>query len=163
MVEGPGHIFLDQIEANIVLQKSICKEAPFFVLGPVVADIAPGYDHIAGAIGGTLAAVAGADFLCYLTPAEHLSLPDLNDVKEGIIASHIAAHAANLVRGIKKSWQKDQAMALARKNLDWEGMFAAALDPEKAKAYRKKSALENERECSMCGQFCSVKRMIEHI
>lgn len=163
MVEGPGHVPFDQIEANIKLQKQLCKGAPFYVLGPLVTDIAPGYDHIAGAIGGTLAAVAGADFLCYLTPAEHLSLPDLNDVKEGIIASHIAAHAANLVRGIKKSWQKDQAMALARKNLDWEGMFAAALDPEKAKAYRKKSMVENERECSMCGQFCSVKRMIDHI
>lgn len=163
MIEGPGHVPYDQIEANMKIQKQLCKGAPFYVLGPLVTDIAPGYDHIAGAIGGTLAAVAGADFLCYLTPAEHLSLPDLEDVREGIIASQIAAHAANLVRGIKKSKSRDHAMAVARKNLDWEGMFAAALDPDKARAYREKSSIGSGRECTMCGEFCAVKRMLEDI
>ncbi len=159
MIEGPGHVPYDQIEANMKIQKTLCFEAPFYVLGPLVTDIAPGYDHIVGAIGGTLAAIAGADFLCYLTPAEHLSLPDIEDVKEGIIASKIAAHSANLVKGIKSARQKDKQMAYARKNLDWEKMFNLALDPEKPKKYREKSNIGSDKECTMCGDFCSVKRM----
>lgn len=163
MVEGPGHVPYNQIEANMRLQKQICKGAPFYVLGPLVTDIAPGYDHIVGAIGGTLAAVSGADFLCYLTPAEHLSLPDLDDVREGIIASKIAAHAANIVKGNRQSLALDHKMAIARKNLDWEGMFEAALDPEKARRYRAKSDIGGGKECTMCGEFCSVRRMKEEI
>ncbi|PKL15424.1 MAG: hypothetical protein CVV50_00230 [Spirochaetae bacterium HGW-Spirochaetae-6] len=159
MIEGPGHVPFDQIEANMILEKKLCHGAPFYVLGPLVTDIAPGYDHIAGAIGATLAAVAGADFLCYLTPAEHLSLPDVSDVKEGIIASKIAAHAANLVRGIKKSRDRDSAMARARKELDWEKMFSLALDPDKPRQYRERSNIGNGEECTMCGDFCAVKKM----
>jgi phosphomethylpyrimidine synthase len=145
------------------LQKQLCHGAPFYVLGPLVTDIAPGYDHIAGAIGGTLAAVSGADFLCYLTPAEHLSLPDLEDVREGIIASKIAAQAADVVKGVKKAKRKDHQMAVARKNLDWEGMFNAALDPDKAREYREKSTIGEGKECTMCGDFCAVRRMLEEI
>jgi phosphomethylpyrimidine synthase len=163
MVEGPGHVPYDQIEANMKLQKQLCHGAPFYVLGPLVTDIAPGYDHIAGAIGGTLAAVSGADFLCYLTPAEHLSLPDLEDVREGIIASKIAAQAADVVKGVKKAKRKDHQMAVARKNLDWEGMFNAALDPDKAREYREKSTIGEGKECTMCGDFCAVRRMLEEI
>ena len=157
MVEGPGHMPYDQIETNMKLQKRICHGAPFYVLGPLVTDIAPGYDHITSAIGGTLAAVSGADFLCYVTPAEHLGLPDIEDVREGVIASKIAAHAADLARGKAEAWAWDNAMALARKNLDWEKQLSLAIDPVKAREYRFKKNKTGEEACSMCGEYCAVK------
>ena len=157
MVEGPGHMSYDQIETNMKLQKRICHGAPFYVLGPLVTDVAPGYDHITSAIGGTLAAVSGADFLCYVTPAEHLGLPDIEDVREGVIASKIAAHAADLARGNTKAWAWDNAMALARKNLDWEKQLSLAIDPVKAREYRFKKNKTGEEACSMCGEYCAVK------
>ncbi|MBO5654393.1 MAG: phosphomethylpyrimidine synthase ThiC [Candidatus Methanomethylophilaceae archaeon] len=155
MVEGPGHMPLDQIEANMVMQKTLCHNAPFYVLGPLVTDIAPGYDHIVGAIGGTIAAKAGADFLCYLTPAEHLSLPDAEDVREGLIASKIAAHVGDMTRG--KGHEADTAMARARKALDWEAMYEVCLDREKAERYRERGCTKKEDGCSMCGDICAVK------
>jgi phosphomethylpyrimidine synthase len=161
MVEGPGHVPMDQIEANVRIEKAACDGAPFYVLGPLVTDIAPGYDHITAAIGGAIAAQAGADFLCYVTPSEHLSLPTPEDVKEGLIASKIAAHAADVARG--KGRQRDDAMALARKNLDWEGMFAQALDPEKARAYRSRGHNEDVEGCSMCGDVCAIKIVKEYL
>ena len=157
MVEGPGHMPYDQIETNMKLQKRICHGAPFYVLGPLVTDVAPGYDHITSAIGGTLAAVSGADFLCYVTPAEHLGLPDIEDVREGVIASKIAAHAADLARGNADAWAWDNAMALARKNLDWEKQLSLAIDPVKAREYRLKKNKTGEEACSMCGEYCAVK------
>jgi phosphomethylpyrimidine synthase len=157
MVEGPGHMPYDQIETNMKLQKRICHNAPFYVLGPLVTDVAPGYDHITSAIGGTLAAVSGADFLCYVTPAEHLGLPDIEDVREGVIASKIAAHAADLARGNTEAWAWDNAMALARKNLDWEKQLLLAIDPVKAREYRLKKNKTGEEACSMCGEYCAVK------
>ena len=157
MVEGPGHMPYDQIETNMKLQKRICHNAPFYVLGPLVTDVAPGYDHITSAIGGTLAAVSGADFLCYVTPAEHLGLPDIEDVREGVIASKIAAHAADLARGNTEAWAWDNAMALARKNLDWEKQLSLAIDPVKAREYRLKKNKTGEEACSMCGEYCAVK------
>ena len=157
MVEGPGHMPYDQIETNMKLQKRICHNAPFYVLGPLVTDVAPGYDHITSAIGGTLAAVSGADFLCYVTPAEHLGLPDIEDVREGVIASKIAAHAADLARGNTEAWAWDNAMALARKNLDWEKQLSLAIDPVKARKYRFKKNKTGEEACSMCGEYCAVK------
>lgn len=157
MVEGPGHMPYDQIETNMKLQKRICHGAPFYVLGPLVTDVAPGYDHITSAIGGTLAAVSGADFLCYVTPAEHLGLPDIEDVREGVIASKIAAHAADLARGNAEAWAWDNAMALARKNLDWEKQLSLAIDPVKAREYRLKKNKTGEEACSMCGEYCAVK------
>ena len=157
MVEGPGHMPYDQIETNMKLQKRICHNAPFYVLGPLVTDVAPGYDHITSAIGGTLAAVSGADFLCYVTPAEHLGLPDIEDVREGVIASKIAAHAAYLARGNTEAWAWDNAMALARKNLDWEKQLSLAIDPVKAREYRFKKNKTGEEACSMCGEYCAVK------
>ena len=157
MVEGPGHMPYDQIETNMKLQKRICHGAPFYVLGPLVTDVAPGYDHITSAIGGTLAAVSGADFLCYVTPAEHLGLPDIEDVREGVIASKIAAHAADLARGNADAWAWDNAMALARKNLDWEKQLSLAIDPVKAREYRFKKNKTGEEACSMCGEYCAVK------
>lgn len=157
MVEGPGHMPYDQIETNMKLQKRICHGAPFYVLGPLVTDVAPGYDHITSAIGGTLAAVSGADFLCYVTPAEHLGLPDIEDVREGVIASKIAAHAADLARGNTEAWAWDNAMALARKNLDWEKQLSLAIDPVKAREYRLKKNKTGEEACSMCGEYCAVK------
>ena len=157
MVEGPGHMPYDQIETNMKLQKRICHGAPFYVLGPLVTDVAPGYDHITSAIGGTLAAVSGADFLCYVTPAEHLGLPDIEDVREGVIASKIAAHAADLARGNAEAWAWDNAMELARKNLDWEKQLSLALDPVKAREYRLKKNKTGEEACSMCGEYCAVK------
>ena len=157
MVEGPGHMPYDQIETNMKLQKRICHNAPFYVLGPLVTDVAPGYDHITSAIGGTLAAVSGADFLCYVTPAEHLGLLDIEDVREGVIASKIAAHAADLARGNKEAWSWDNAMALARKNLDWEKQLSLAIDPVKAREYRLKKNKTGEEACSMCGEYCAVK------
>lgn len=159
MVEGPGHMPLDQISANMKIQQTICKGAPFYVLGPLVTDIAPGYDHITAAIGGAIAAASGAAFLCYVTPAEHLRLPDVNDVKEGIIASKIAAHAADIAKGVKGAKDWDRAMGVARKKLDWEEMFKLAIDPEKARAYRASAKPEKEDTCSMCGNFCAVKNM----
>lgn len=159
MIEGPGHMPLDQIEANMKIQQTICKGAPFYVLGPLVTDVAPGYDHITAAIGGAIAATYGASFLCYVTPAEHLRLPDVNDVKEGIIASKIAAHAADIAKGIKGAKDWDTKMSTARKKLDWETMFDLAIDPEKARAYRASAKPEKEDTCSMCGNFCAVKNM----
>lgn len=157
MVEGPGHMPYDQIETNMKLQKRLCHEAPFYVLGPLVTDVAPGYDHITSAIGGTLAAISGADFLCYVTPAEHLGLPDLNDVREGVIAARIAAHAADLARGNENAWAWDNDMAQARKELDWEKQLALAIDPVKAREYRLKKNKTGEEACSMCGEYCAVK------
>ena len=159
MVEGPGHMPLDQIAANMKIQQTICQGAPFYVLGPLVTDVAPGYDHITAAIGGAVAAAYGASFLCYVTPAEHLRLPDLEDVKEGIIASRIAAHAADVAKGIKVAVDWDNRMSEARKKLDWEGMFELSIDPEKARRYRASAKPEKEDTCSMCGNFCAVKNM----
>lgn len=159
MIEGPGHMPLDQIKANMKIQKTVCKGAPFYVLGPLVTDIAPGYDHITAAIGGAIAATYGASFLCYVTPAEHLRLPDLEDVKEGIIASRIAAHAADIAKGLPGATDWDHEMSLARKKLDWEKMFDLAIDPEKARRYRESAKPEKEDTCSMCGNFCAVKNM----
>lgn len=157
MVEGPGHMPYNQIAANMQLQKRICHGAPFYVLGPLVTDVAPGYDHITSAIGGTLAAVSGADFLCYVTPAEHLGLPDLNDVREGVVAARIAAHAADLAKGNKQAWQWDNEMAQARKDLDWEKQLRLAIDPIKATEYRNKKNKSDDEACSMCGDYCAVK------
>ena len=161
MVEGPGHMPIDQIEANMILQKTLCHGAPFYVLGPLVTDIAPGYDHIVGAIGGTIAAKAGADFLCYLTPAEHLSLPDVEDVREGLIASKIAAHVGDMTRG--KGHERDTAMAKARKALDWEAMYKVCLDREKAERYRSRGCTKLEDGCSMCGDVCAVKIVNQYL
>ncbi len=163
MIEGPGHVPLDQIQTNIQLQKRLCHEAPFYVLGPLVTDIASGYDHIACAIGGAIAGAAGADFLCYVTPAEHLALPGVDDVREGVIASKIAAHAADLARGNGKAWELDMAMATARKNLDWEKQIALSLDSRKAERYRSESAPKAEEEaCTMCGPYCAIKIVREY-
>ncbi len=159
IIEGPGHMALNQIEANMKIQQTLCQGAPFYVLGPLVTDIAPGYDHITAAIGGAIAAANGASFLCYVTPAEHLRLPDVEDVKEGIIASKIAAHAADIAKGIKGAADWDRQMSTARKNLDWEEMFRLAIDPEKARRYRAQAKPEKEDTCSMCGNFCAVKNM----
>lgn len=159
MIEGPGHMPINQIAANMEIQKTLCHGAPFYVLGPIVTDIAPGYDHITSAIGGSIAATHGASFLCYVTPAEHLRLPDLNDVKEGIIATRIAAHAADLAKGLPQAMEWDHKMDVARKKLDWEGMFDLAIDPQKAREYRASSKPEKEDTCSMCGNFCAVKNM----
>lgn len=159
MVEGPGHVPYNQIAANMQLQKRLCHGAPFYVLGPIVTDIAPGYDHITSAIGGTVAAMNGASFLCYVTPAEHLRLPDVDDVKEGIIAARIAAHAADIAKGVPHAMDWDNEMAVARKKLDWNAMFDLAIDPEKARRYRESSRPEKEDTCSMCGNFCAVKNM----
>ena len=159
MIEGPGHMPLDQIAANMKIQQTICQGAPFYVLGPLVTDVAPGYDHITAAIGGAIAATYGAAFLCYVTPAEHLRLPNLEDVKEGIIASRIAAHAADVAKGVKGAIDWDNQMSTARKKLDWEEMFSLAIDPEKARRYRAEAKPEKEDTCSMCGNFCAVKNM----
>jgi phosphomethylpyrimidine synthase len=157
MVEGPGHVPFNQIELNIKLEKELCKGAPFYVLGPLVTDIAPGYDHLVAAIGGTMAAVAGADFLCYVTPAEHLGLPTIEDVKEGVIASKIAAQAADLARGNQLAITRNQEMARARKNLDWDKQIELALDPEKARKFRQEHNLQERDVCAMCGQYCALK------
>ncbi|MBM9535812.1 phosphomethylpyrimidine synthase ThiC [Desulfobulbus alkaliphilus] len=158
MIEGPGHVPLNEVVANMQLEKKLCHGAPFYVLGPIVTDVAPGYDHITSAIGGALAATYGADFLCYVTPAEHLRLPDADDMKEGIIASRIAAHAADVAKGIPGAMDWDNAMSQARKELDWERMFELALDPEKARAYRASSQPIDQEVCTMCGDLCAVKR-----
>jgi len=155
MIEGPGHMPLNQIEANMILEKKICINAPFYVLGPLVTDIAPGYDHIVAAIGGTLAAYHGADFLCYLTPSEHLRLPTIEDVREGVIITRIAAHAADIAKGIKEETDKDIQMARARKTLDWEKQMSLAIDPIKAKRIREESKITGDK-CSMCGKYCAI-------
>jgi len=163
MVEGPGHVPLNQIEANIRLQKRICHGAPFYVLGPLVTDVAAGYDHIAAAIGGALAAACGADFLCYVTPAEHLGLPRKEDVREGVIAARIAAHAADLAKGIRGAWERDEAMSRARQELDWERQVELSLDPRKARQYREELNLPEATTCSMCGEFCALKLVREFL
>lgn len=155
MVEGPGHVPLDQIETNVRLEKAVCKGAPFYVLGPLVCDVATGYDHIAGAIGGALAAYHGADFLCYVTPSEHLSLPTVDDVREGVVASRIAAHAADVARGRNQGW--DDGMSKARKAFDWEKMFQLCVDPVKAREYRGRAGADGSETCSMCGELCAMK------
>lgn len=159
MVEGPGHVPMDQIAANMKVQQIICMGAPFYVLGPLVTDIAPGYDHITSAIGGAIAAMSGAAFLCYVTPAEHLALPNLEDVKQGIIASKIAAHAADIAKGIKGARDIDDKMADARRVLDWDKQWECAIDPETAKKIRADRMPEHEDTCSMCGKFCAVRSM----
>lgn len=163
MVEGPGHLPLDQVISNIILQKSLCKGAPFYVLGPLVTDVAPGYDHITSAIGGALAAMAGADFLCYVTPSEHLGLPGVQDVREGVIACRIAGHAADYVKNVQGARNWDLAMAKARKELDWEKQFALALDPEKARRFREAHNPEQIEACTMCGDFCAMKLVGEYL
>ena len=157
MIEGPGHMAMNEIAANMVMEKRICHNAPFYVLGPLVTDIFPGYDHITSAIGGAIAAANGADFLCYVTPAEHLRLPDVNDVKEGIIASKIAAHAADIAKGIPGATDIDNKMARARHKVDWDEMFKYAVDPEKAKAYFESTPPADRHTCSMCGKMCAVR------
>jgi len=157
MIEGPGHVPIDQIEANVILEKSICNGAPFYVLGPLVTDIAPGYDHITSAIGGAIAGSAGADFLCYVTPAEHLRLPDLEDVKDGVIASKIAAHAADIAKGVKGAIDMDRDISKARAERNWKKQFALAIDPVKPAQYRKSSKPGSKDVCTMCGEYCSIK------
>lgn len=159
IIEGPGHMALNEIEANMVMQKRLCHGAPFYVLGPLVTDVAPGYDHITSAIGGAIAATYGADFLCYVTPAEHLRLPNLDDMKEGIIASKIAAHAADIAKGVKNARSWDNEMSKARADLNWERMFDLAIDPAKARRYRAESKPHDEESCSMCGKMCSMRTM----
>lgn len=157
MIEGPGHVPIDQIIANMQLQKRLCHGAPFYVLGPLVTDAAPGYDHITSAIGGAIAATYGADFLCYVTPSEHLRLPTLEDVREGVIASKIAAHAADIAKGVKGAIDRDITMARCRKKMDWEGQIRASLDPERARAMRASRAPSDSDVCTMCGEFCAIK------
>ncbi|MGN0665720.1 MAG: phosphomethylpyrimidine synthase ThiC [Huintestinicola sp.] len=157
MVEGPGHMAMNEIAANMTLQKRICHNAPFYVLGPLVTDIFPGYDHITSAIGGAIAAASGADFLCYVTPAEHLRLPDVNDVKEGIMASKIAAHAADIAKGVPHARDLDNKMAEARHKVDWDAMFEIAADGDKARAYFESTPPADRHTCSMCGKMCAVR------
>lgn len=157
LVEGPGHMAMDEIAANMKMEKRICHNAPFYVLGPLVTDIAPGYDHITSAIGGAIAAANGADFLCYVTPAEHLRLPDVNDVREGIVASKIAAHAADIAKGIKGARDIDNRMAQARQKMDWNEMFDIAIDGKKAKEYFESTPPADRHTCSMCGKMCAVR------
>ncbi|MDD5428802.1 MAG: phosphomethylpyrimidine synthase ThiC [Candidatus Omnitrophica bacterium] len=157
MIEGPGHVPIDQIEANVLLEKSVCNGAPFYVLGPLVTDVAPGYDHITAAIGGAIAASKGADFLCYVTPAEHLRLPSVEDVREGVIASKIAAHVADIAKGVKGAIDWDIAISKARKERNWEKQFALAIDDVKPKKYRASSKPGVKDACTMCGEYCSMK------
>lgn len=159
MIEGPGHMAMNEIPGNMMMEKRLCHGAPFYVLGPLVTDVAPGYDHITSAIGGAIAAMSGADFLCYVTPAEHLRLPTLEDMKEGIIATRIAAHAADIAKGYPGARDWDDEMSKARAALDWEGMFRLAMDPVKPREYRQSSEPEHEDSCSMCGKMCAVRNM----
>ena len=159
IIEGPGHMPINQIKANMEIQQNICKGAPFYVLGPLVTDVAPGYDHITAAIGGAIAATYGASFLCYVTPAEHLRLPTVEDVKEGIMASKIAAHAADIAKGVKGAKDWDYEMSQARRELDWEKQFDLAMDSEKARRYRSESKPEKEDTCTMCGKMCAVRNI----
>ncbi len=156
MIEGPGHVPLDQIEANVRLEKRLCGGAPFYVLGPLTCDVAPGYDHITGAIGGAISSAAGTDFLCYITPAEHLRLPDVDDVREGLIATRIAAHSGDLVKGVRAAKLWNDQMSRYRKALNWEGMYALAMDPDKARRYKEESEGAGSNVCSMCGALCSI-------
>ncbi len=156
MIEGPGHVPLDQIEANVKLEKRVCGGAPFYVLGPLTCDVAPGYDHITGAIGGAIASASGTDFLCYVTPAEHLRLPDIDDVREGVIATRIAAHSGDLVKGVRAAKVWNDEMSRYRKALNWEGMYAMAMDPDKARRYKEESEAAGSNVCSMCGSLCSI-------
>jgi phosphomethylpyrimidine synthase len=155
MIEGPGHVPLNQVVANVILEKQLCNGAPFYLLGPLTTDIAPGYDHITGAIGGAVAAAAGADFLCYVTPAEHLCLPDMDDVREGVIAARIAAHSADICKGIPGAIELDRKMSTYRKDLDWDGMMSTAIDS--AWASRKLKLSSTKEFCTMCGELCAVK------
>lgn len=157
MIEGPGHVPITDIEANIKLQKKICQGAPFYVLGPLPTDIAPGYDHITSAIGGAIAGAAGADFLCYVTPAEHLRLPTHKDVRDGVIAAKIAAHIADIAKGVKGARERDKKMSQYRKNFDWQGQVDLSIDPEKTVELLEKSKSANEEGCTMCGEFCAIK------
>jgi phosphomethylpyrimidine synthase len=157
IIEGPGHVPLNQVELNIKMQKEICKGAPFYVLGPLVTDIAMGYDHIAAAIGGAIAGAAGADFLCYVTPSEHIRLPNIEDVREGVIASRIAAHAADIAKGVPGAIEKDKAMAQCRKNLDWEGQISHSFNPDRVREWRGQVPPSVSEVCSMCGEFCAIK------
>jgi phosphomethylpyrimidine synthase len=159
IIEGPGHVSMDRIADQMRQQKILCDGAPFYILGPLVTDVAAGYDHIAGAIGGAYAAMNGADFLCYVTPAEHLRLPTVQDVHDGTIASKIAAHAADLSRGRAASLERDRAMSRARKELDWKAQIELSIDPAKAKAYREQSEIGEDDVCTMCGEFCAIKRL----
>ncbi len=161
MIEGPGHVPLTEIEANIKIQKKLTRGLPFYILGPLPTDIAPGYDHIAGAIGGAIAGAAGADFLCYVTPAEHLRLPTPDDVREGVMASRVAAHIADIAKAYPGAEQHDRNMSIARANLDWETMFKLCIDPAKAKRYRQESEAADQDVCTMCGEFCAVKALNE--
>jgi phosphomethylpyrimidine synthase len=158
-VEGPGHVPLHQVAANMQIEKTLCSNAPFYVLGPLVTDVSPGYDHITAAIGGAVAGMAGADFLCYVTPAEHLRLPSIEDVKEGVIASRIAAHSADIGRGLPSAMEWDNAVSKAKMNLDWETLISLCIDPEKARAYRSSLPPRGDDSlCSICGEFCAIKR-----
>lgn len=161
IVEGPGHVPMDQIESNVLMEKTLCKGAPFYVLGPLVTDISPGYDHISAAIGGAIAAQCGADFLCYVTPTEHLSLPDIEDVREGVIALRIAAHAADIAKGVKNAADWDRRLSKMRKKLDWNGMIKLSIDPERAKKVRERSPSKSRKACSMCGEYCVIKNLEE--
>ncbi len=163
MVEGPGHVPLDQVAANVTLQKRLCEGAPFYVLGPLVTDIAPGYDHITSAIGGALAAMAGADFLCYVTPSEHLGLPTVQDVIDGVMAARIAGHAADIARGYPGAAEWDRQMSVARKALDWEKQIQLAINPDKARNLRGERSLEGEEACSMCSSYCAMKVVKEYL
>ncbi|HTG02367.1 MAG TPA: phosphomethylpyrimidine synthase ThiC [Nitrospirota bacterium] len=163
MIEGPGHVPLNQVETNMKIQKALCKGAPFYVLGPLVTDVAPGYDHITSAIGGAIAGAAGADFLCYVTPSEHLRLPDLEDVREGVIASRIAAHAADIAKGVKGAMDWDREMARRRKGLDWKGQIELSINPDRARKLRESSMPKESDVCTMCGEFCSMKGMSKYL
>ena len=163
MIEGPGHVPINQVETNIKIQKELCKGAPFYVLGPLVTDVAPGYDHITSAIGGAIAGAAGADFLCYVTPSEHLRLPDLEDVREGVIACRIAAHAADIAKGVKGAMDWDREMARRRKALDWKGQIELSINPERARRLRESSMPTESDVCTMCGEFCSMKGVSKYL
>jgi phosphomethylpyrimidine synthase len=162
MIEGPGHVPLNQIRANILLQKQLCYHAPFYVLGPLVTDIAAGYDHVACAIGGAVAGEAGADFLCYVTPTEHLCLPGVRDVREGVVVTKIAAHAADIARGNRMALERDRKMSMARKNLDWRAQMELAIDPERARKVREENPPAEGDVCTMCGKFCAIKQVKEY-
>jgi len=163
MVEGPGHVPINQIKANIEIQKTICNDAPFYVLGPLVTDLAPGYDHITSAIGGAIAAASGADYLCYVTPAEHLAIPNIDDVKEGVIASKIAAEAGDIAKGVNGAWDREIEMAYARKNFDWEKQFELAFDHEKPRKCRQRKPISDDDMCTMCGEFCALRLVRDNI
>ena len=163
MVEGPGHVPMNQIIANVQIQKTLCKGAPFYVLGPLVTDIAPGYDHITSAIGGAIAAAAGVDFLCYVTPSEHLGLPGPDEVREGVIAGRIAAHAGDIAKGVKGAMEWDREMSIARKSLNWDRQGELAIDPNKFNKYRTERATCSDKVCSMCSKYCAMKVVDEYL